>query len=255
MREKRTSQSGNVPLSSNQAEDKISFLAQTAIFRQLSAQDLSAIEQNLTSLLCSPGRILYRPGEQSNTLFFVKNGRIQLYHLSTDGRKLITATLETGACFGEQSLYTPHRYTTFAEAIGPATLYLLNKAEIDQLLIHHTAVAGALMQLIGQRLADLETQLINTTFKSVTARLSELLLQLADTQAGDFDELTVNGFSHEELADRLGVYRETVSTALRELKDARAIQLSRKHIAIRQPDLLQHLSQTDSKTVLQRREH
>ena len=255
MREKRTSHSGIVRLQSDQVEEKTSFLAQVAIFQHLSVQDLNTIEQSITSLPCPPGRILYRPGDASNALFFVKSGRIQLYHLSTDGRKLITATLETGACFGEQSLYTPNTCTSFAEAIDAVTLYLLNKADIEQLLQHNTAVASALLQLMGQRLARLENQLINTTFKSVTARLAELLLQLATVQSKEFNRLAVNGFSHEELADRLGVYRETVSTALRELKDARAIQLGRKHIAIRQPDLLQQLAQTNSKSGLHRREH
>ncbi|GER86781.1 hypothetical protein KDW_09430 [Dictyobacter vulcani] len=61
--------------------------------------------------------------------------------------------------------------------------------------------------------------------------------------------------SHEELADRLGVYRETVSTALRELKEAHAIQIGRKHIVIRQPGLLQQLAQTGGKTGLHRREY
>ncbi|GLV57054.1 transcriptional regulator FNR [Dictyobacter sp. S3.2.2.5] len=255
MREKRTSHSGTVRLQSDQSEEKTSFLAQVAIFQHFSVQDLNAIEQSLTSLPCSPGRMLYRPGDVINTLFFVKSGHIQLYHLSTDGRKLITNTLEAGACFGEQALCSPNTATSFAEAVDAAALYLLNKVDLDHLLLLHSAVSGALLQLMGQRLTGLENQLVNTTFKSVTARLADLLLQLATEQEREVNGLVVNGFSHEELADRLGVYRETVSTALRELKDARAIQLGRKHIVIHQPDLLAQLAQTNSKSGLHRREH
>ncbi len=90
-----------------------------------------------------------------------------------------------------------------------------------------------------QRFTQLEAQLIDTTFRSTSARLATLLLQLAHTQD---DVLVVEGFSHEELAERLGVYRETVSAVLRELKDAGTITSSRKHITISQPARLKEIA-------------
>lgn len=254
MREKRTSLLGAAQFPSEHTEEKTAFLAQTAMFQQLTLQDISELDRNITLLTCPPGRIIFRPGEASTTLFFVKSGNIQIYHLSTDGRKLITATVGEGACFGEQLIYGQQTRTSFAEASTVATLYIMNKTDIDDLLARHPVVACALLPIMEQRLISLENQLLNTTFKSVTARLAILLLQLAEAQAEAQKEqnqpLVVNGLSHEELADHLGVYRETVSTALRELKDAHAIQLGRKHITIRRPELLQNLAQSGSKSEL-----
>jgi CRP-like cAMP-binding protein len=56
------------------------------------------------------------------------------------------------------------------------------------------------------------------------------------------ETLVVEGLSHEELAERLGVYRETVSAALRELKDAGIITSGRKHITISQPARLREIA-------------
>ena len=84
---------------------------------------------------------------------------------------------------------------------------------------------------------QIEAQLVNTAFKSVNARLATLLLQLAQGTQG------VDGFSHEELAERLGTYRETVSVALRDLKESGAIELGRKHITICNKGLLQEITQ------------
>lgn len=237
------------------AGEKASFLAQMDIFQQLNSHDINELNHITTSLTCSPGRILYRPGEISNVLFFVKTGSIQLYHLSTDGRKLITATLEAGTCFGEQLLCGQHTYTSFAEATTSSLLYQINKTDIEDLLTHHPTIAYALLQIIGKRLMHMEEQLVSTTFKSVTSRLAGLLLQLAQAQiASKSQELVVSGFSHEELATRLGVYRETVSAALRELREINAIKLERKHITIRNPELLRDVEQTDNKTGLHKRE-
>lgn len=255
MHEQQIGQSGTPHPPGDLAGEKASFLAHTGIFQHLNSHDISELNRITTSLTCSPGRILYRPGDASSVLFFVKTGTIQLYHLSTDGRKLITSTLENGACFGEQLLCGQHTYTSFAEATTTSFLYQINKTDIEDLLTRHPAIACALLQMIGQHLVQMEARLVSTTFTSVTARLAGLLLQLAGSQIEQKgQEIVVSGFSHEELADRLGVYRETVSAALRELRELNAIKLGRKHITIQYPELLRDVEQTGSKTGLHRRD-
>lgn len=166
-------------------------------------------------------------------LFLVQAGCVQLYHLSTDGRKLITGTLEMGGCFGELPLTGQRVHNSFAETTADTCLYMIHHQDIEQLLARRPEVALALLRVLGQRLAQVETQLVDTTFKSAAARLARLLLDLAQPGGDGIAGTVIEGLSHEALADRLGVYRETVSTALRELKDVGAIEPARKHITIR----------------------
>jgi CRP-like cAMP-binding protein len=42
----------------------------------------------------------------------------------------------------------------------------------------------------------------------------------------------VDGLTHQDIAERLGVYRETATNALNELKAANLISIGRKHITI-----------------------
>ncbi|HEX8293214.1 MAG TPA: helix-turn-helix domain-containing protein, partial [Pyrinomonadaceae bacterium] len=42
----------------------------------------------------------------------------------------------------------------------------------------------------------------------------------------------VDGLTHQDIAERLGVYRETATNALNELKAAELISIGRKHITI-----------------------
>jgi CRP-like cAMP-binding protein len=170
----------------------------------------------------------------------LKSGSVQLYHLSADGRKLIMATVEPGACFGELPLTGNNLHQSFAEAVEDALVYTMNRGEVEHLLADKPAALLTLLQMSGQRGTQLEMQLVDTTFKNTNARLATLLLQLArPEQANGSTELVVSGFSQGELADRLGVYRETVALALRELKESGAIELGRKHITICRPALLQ----------------
>jgi CRP-like cAMP-binding protein len=228
-------------------EDTVSFLAQTDLFRHLNRAEINNLECITTMLTLSSGQILYRPGEPGHTFFLLKTGNIQIYHLSTDGRKLIIEMVEAGSCFGELPLTEDNVHSSFAEAITDSQLYIIHKSELDHLLTQQPTMIDVLLQIMRKRMLSLETQLVNTTFRSVTTRLASLLLQLAQPLSKQEEVLTVQGLSHENLADHLGVYRETVSTALRELKDAAIIELGRKRITISQPNALRQLTETDSK--------
>jgi len=60
----------------------------------------------------------------------------------------------------------------------------------------------------------------------MSARVAALLLREADG-AGE-----VSGLSHQDIAERLGVYRETATNALNELKSAGLISIGRKRVSI-----------------------
>jgi CRP-like cAMP-binding protein len=235
VREKRLPNPRTTP-----ARQEKGLLAQGDIFKQLHPGELNELERITTMTLCPPGRILYRPGDVGTALFLLNVGSVQLYHLSTDGRKLITATPGTGEYFGAIPLSGQQVQTSFAEVVKDSQIGVITGHDIEQLLSQRPRIALALLAMLGQRLVQCEAQLVDTAFKSTSARLAALLLQLACQQG---HSSFVEGLSHEELAERLGVYRETVSTALRELKDAGAITLGRKHITIEQVTLLRELAE------------
>jgi len=234
--------------SRNTHTEKAAYLADHEFFQGLSLEEISELERITTLHTYPAGRIIYRPGEKGTALFLLKEGHVQLYHLSTDGRKLIIATLEARASFGEMILIGQRVHDCFAETITASGVFALGIHDLEQLFIRRPAAMQALLQKIGQRLIGLEAQLVDTTFKSVLARLAALLLSLAEMEDGKNQTLVVAGLSHEDLADRLGVYRETVSSTLRELKNAGAIELGRKYITICDSALLENIAAFPGKT-------
>ncbi len=118
------------------------------------------------------------------------------------------------------------------EAMGdermPAVIFV---TAYDQYAVRAFEVAAVdyllkpFLEAIGQRLVSAEQQLEEMAFKGLIPRLASLLLRAAE---GD----EVKGLSHQDLADQLGVYRETVTNALNELKTAGIIEVGRKRITI-----------------------
>ena len=101
----------------------------------------------------------------------------------------------------------------------------MSRSDVERLLLSKPQVALRILEAVGKRVVDAERQLEEIAFKGLIPRLASLLLREAVN-----DEIT--GESHQDIAERLGVYRETVTSALNELKTAGLIEIGRKRIAI-----------------------
>ena len=76
---------------------KLEYLSMVDIFQDLSPDEVANIDQMTTMSTCKAGRIFYMPDETGEVLFLLKKGRVQLYRISPDGKKLVVATLGPGA--------------------------------------------------------------------------------------------------------------------------------------------------------------
>ena len=103
-------------------ETKLTYLSNIEIFQDLSANELKEMDRQLTMSTCEAGRIFYMPEETGEVLFLLKRGRVQLYRISPNGKKLVVVTLGPGTIFGEMSLVGQGMHNTFAEAVDECLL-------------------------------------------------------------------------------------------------------------------------------------
>jgi CRP/FNR family transcriptional regulator len=82
----------------------MSYLRQTDLFRDLSGQEMQEIDRMTAMTTCRRGKVFYTPGETGEVLFILKKGRVNAYRITSEGKKLVTATVEAGTVFGEMSL-------------------------------------------------------------------------------------------------------------------------------------------------------
>jgi len=210
-------------------EQKRRYLSTIEIFQDLSQKEVEQIDQAVTMSTCRPGRIFYSPEEAGEVLFLLKQGTVQLYRLSPEGKKLVVATLGKGAMFGEMALIGQGMHNLFAESISDCVLCVMSRIDVERLIREKPQVALRFMESMAARLQDAETQLEDLAFKSIPARLATLLLRRAVEDEG---EGTLSGYTHQDLAELLGTYRETVTQTLNELKSQGVISIGRKRIQI-----------------------
>ncbi|MBI3537612.1 MAG: Crp/Fnr family transcriptional regulator [Chloroflexi bacterium] len=220
------------------SESKIGYLRSNELFRDLGDEGMKELDRVTAMSTCERGRVFYTPGETGEVLFLLKKGRVQIYRLSPDGKKLILATLEPDTLFGEMALVGQGMHNAFAEALEPCMLCALSRNDVEWLLQKYPRVATRLVEIIGHRLMDAETRLEALAFKSISARLAALLLAL---QRDGF----VQGRTHQDLAEMIGTYRETATLTLNDFKTRGLIEIHRKKIEIRDQNALARIAETE----------
>ncbi|MEJ7902434.1 MAG: Crp/Fnr family transcriptional regulator, partial [Thermomicrobiales bacterium] len=195
-------------MAAEEATHKLEYLTENDIFSPLSADEKSWLLHNTTMVTCERGRVFYSPGDPGEVVFILKRGRVDLYRLTNDGRKLVIASLGAHTIFGEMGLIGQRMYGCFAEAVEDCLLCILSRSDMKSLARRNPEVGLLMLAEMERRLQDREAELEAIAFHGLPTRLAALLLREADALG------TVEGHSHQDLAERLGTHRETVSSIL-----------------------------------------
>lgn len=204
---------------------KLTHLSAVDLFRDLTPQEIEEIDRATTMRSCKAGRVFYTPGETGEVLFILKEGEVEIFRKSSRGRRLVIARLRPYSFFGEMSCIGHGMYERYAIATEDSLVCTMKRRDVERLLLSKPRVALRLLEAVGKRMIDAERRLEDFAFKQLAQRIASFLLREAET--GE-----LRGMRHQDIADKLGVFRETVTEALDELKAAGIIEMRRMSITI-----------------------
>lgn len=220
------------------AAAKLGHLLETEIFRPLSEPERTWLAESTTMVSCERGRVFYAPDEPGEVVFILKHGRVDLYRIAPDGRKLVVATLGPHTIFGEMGLLGQGMYGCYAEATADSLICVLSRSDLQSLIRRNPEVGLRLLNELGNRLRQRDDELEALAFRGLPARLATLLLREADMYG------TIDGYTHQDLAERLGTYRETVSQLLGRFRNEGLVSVEPKRIRLLDPDGLRAYAET-----------
>jgi CRP/FNR family transcriptional regulator len=144
----------------------------------------------------------------------------------------------TGAWCGAAALGPEALYGEIAEA---ATITSISIVPVDRLnirLSHEPSVAIELIRQLAGKLTAFREDAGGLVFEDCNHRLIRTLLQLSESPAASrCGEGVVVHITHEQLAQKVGVARETVSLALGELRRKNLLRTGRNQLVFR-PSML-----------------
>jgi CRP-like cAMP-binding protein len=180
------------------------------------------------------GETVCEADEMLKTLFLVASGRVQLYRTTQEGRRFVIATLGRGSMFGEDSLLGGQGPDTSAVALEPCTVWSMPRQEAMEISSNEAMFSFGLMQAMGQRVVEAENRLEQMAYSTIASRLAALLLEL-----GAHDPKGMVRTTHQELADMLGTWRETISKTLQDFRKRGLVTSGRRQLTLVDRDALQ----------------
>ncbi len=221
-------------------DEKLGYLSDVDLFRDLSDRDMAELDRMTTITNVPRGRVFYQPEDVSEVLFLIKEGKVQLYRISPEGKKLVIATLGPGTLFGEMALLGQQMHNAFAEALDDCLILVMSRTDLERLILNKPLVGLRMLEITGRRLNDAESRLEDMAFKGIPARLASLLLRLSDERKS----ADILGMTHQDLAETIGTYRETATQVLNDMKLQGLIAIGRKRITIVDPERLSEVARS-----------
>jgi len=173
------------------------------------------------------GETVCEAEEMACSVFLVASGRVQLYRTTWDNRRFVVATLGQGSMFGEDSLLGGQGPDTRAVALEPCTVWVMPQQQALEISSTDAMFGFGLMQAMGQRVMEAENRLEQVAYSTIASRLAALLLELGGDNPGNVVRAT-----HQELADMLGTWRETISKTLQDFRRRGLVASGRRQLTL-----------------------
>jgi len=134
-----------------EVEDIIRSLSKIEIFHPLSREELFSVASNLGEKIYAAGEILVRQGEEGDTFYIIRDGKVAVSVVDAEGRSTVVAHLGKGVFFGEMSLLTGEKRTATVTAEVDTTVLALSKAIFAEVLEANAQIAEGLAKVLEKR--------------------------------------------------------------------------------------------------------
>jgi CRP/FNR family cyclic AMP-dependent transcriptional regulator len=177
------------------------------------------------------GRTLMGQGDEADHILLLTSGRVRVSRLEVDGERVVLAVRQAPELLGELGLLGERFRTATVTAIGPCTtvrisgpqfLSLIQAMDLHPLLIRH---------LTG-RLKESEDMRAELSLLTAGPRVARFLWRLA-SQAQPGETAIDLGLGQTDLADAVGLTRQTVAVEIAKLRHDQIISTSRNQIIVR----------------------
>lgn len=213
---------------------------QTPFLRQLGPPDAEALVARTRKRLMSRGDPILRAGAAGDDVVLVLSGRVQLVAYGAAQREVLLAIRGPGELIGEMAALGGRRRSASVIAVDDVEAGFMTGEEFRAFLRDHPDAALVLIRMLVRRLAEADRDRVDLATQDSVGRIAKRLLELAadhgaPSAGGTRIELSL---TQDELARWTGATRETVSRALRLMRQLGWVSTDNRKVTVLDPDAL-----------------
>ena len=216
----------------------------TPFLRQLGPQDADELLRRVRRRRFAKAQPILRAGAAGDDVVVVLSGRVRLVAIGAEQREVVLAIRGEGELLGEMAALGAQRRTASAIALDDVDAGILHGDEFRAFLRDRPDAALVLIRMLVRRLSESSRDLAALATQDSVGRVAKRLLDLAadhgvPSARGTRIELSL---TQDELARWTGATRETVSRALRLMRQLGWVATDHRTITVLDTDALRERS-------------
>ena len=177
------------------------------------------------------GSVIYDQSQPASSLYFIHRGQVRVFQPGPDDSAQLTDILGPNDWVGAAALTGAASYGSRAVAVLPSIVSDIPVERVFALLQQQPRAAAEMIKALASRLRQTREDAGRLIFDDCHTRLLRALLRFGRTTAASPHSAgVVLHVTHHELAQAIGVARETVSLTLKDLRDHGLIRTGRNHL-------------------------
>jgi CRP-like cAMP-binding protein len=184
---------------------------------------------------CPTGTILFRDGEEGQSMFVLQSGRVRLVK-ELRGRVKVLGTVGPGEFFGEMAILNGRPRSATAEVVETCKLLEIDAKTFATMVTSNAELAVRLIRRLAERLAEANSLAEILLHRDPRARIILGLVRAAEYR-GHYapDGVTVVDLEAEDLSAEVGVPLDDAKNVLARLERLRLIETS--ELGLRVPEV------------------
>ena len=184
------------------------------------------------------GAILFNEGDKLDKLYYIKEGYVKLYRLSKEGKESTIYLFGPGHILGIRALFAKDEKAKHtAQALTDLNAITISRKNFFDEITKYPEFLVDFMHLILNRLDYTERKLEGFVTTDATNRVANFLFDCA-LRFGEKKNGKVKlplKLTHQQIAEFVGSFRETVTVALKRLEKVGIIKIEKGEITITDP--------------------
>lgn len=190
------------------------------------------------------GAILFVEGQMPRGAFVLCSGKVKLSTTSKEGKVLVLKMVDPGEIMGLSAMISGEVFEVTAETVGPCLVNFVEQEGLLRLMEQSGELGLRSAQAVSREFQFTYREIHELVLsRSSSGKLARLLLSWIGHEAEKGSEFRIQApATHEEMAQRIGASRETVTRLLSELRKKDFIKLDGSTLVIKNRSALEALA-------------
>ncbi|MFC5387380.1 Crp/Fnr family transcriptional regulator [Aquamicrobium segne] len=209
-------------------------------FEALEPDALVHIIQSARSSRVAEGAAIFEQDQEAQSFFLLLDGRVRVLKTTPDGQQVIMRYIMPGELMGIAQALGRDTYPATALAVLDCVVLIWNGQLWNEFVQKWPGFGLNTYKMVGVRLNDVQTQVIEMATQQVERRVAHALLRLAHQSGRKTDNGILIDFpiSRQDIAEMTGTTLHTVSRLLTAWETKKLVSGGRMQVYITDPHAL-----------------